>query len=170
VQAACSTAIGIVAGGPLMGGLWLYLLKRARGEPASVETAFSGFYVAFANLFLAGLVTWMLMILGFICLIIPGLYLAVAWMFTLVLVIDKRLDFWTAMELSRKMVTKHWWKFFGFWLVLLLMKVGGALFCGIGLFLTAPIALAAAVFAYEDIFGVAAQKANPPAAARFGPS
>jgi predicted Ser/Thr protein kinase len=170
VQAACSTAIGIVAGGPLMGGLWLYLLKRARGEPASVETAFSGFHIAFANLFLAGLVTWMLIILGFICFIIPGLYLAVAWMFTLVLVIDKRLDFWTAMELSRKMVTKHWWKFFGFWFVLLLMKVGGALFCGIGIFLAAPIALAAAVFAYEDIFGVAAQKANLQAGARVGPS
>src|SRR4051812_33832081 len=98
VQAACSTAIGIVAGGPLMGGLWLYLLKRARGEPNNLDTAFSGFRIAFANLFLAGLVTWMLLILGFICFIIPGVYLAVAWMFTLILVIDKRMDFWTAME------------------------------------------------------------------------
>src|SRR5258706_14782947 len=43
VQAASSTAVGIAASGPLMGGLWLYLLKRARGQPAGIETAFSGF-------------------------------------------------------------------------------------------------------------------------------
>ncbi|HWW02444.1 MAG TPA: protein kinase [Candidatus Acidoferrum sp.] len=169
VQAANSTAVGIVAGGPLMGGLWLYLLNRARGEPASLDTAFSGFRIAFVNLFLGSLVTFVLTLIGFICLVLPGLYLAVAWMFALILVIDLRLDFWPAMELSRQVVTRHWWKFFGFWIVLLLMKVAGALACGVGLFFTAPIALAATVFAYEDIFGPARRKASE-ASARVGPS
>jgi len=168
VQAAYSTAIGIVASGPLMGGLWLYLLKRARGEPAGIETAFSGFRIAFVDLFLAGFVTFLLTLLGFFCLILPGLYLAVVWMFALILVIDKRLDFWSAMELSRRMVTKHWFKVFGFFLVLLLMNLAGLLVCGIGVFFTAPIALAATVFAYEDIFGLARRKANEPSA-RVGP-
>jgi len=168
VQAASSTAIGVVAGGPLMGGLWLYLLKRARGEPAGVETAFSGFRIAFVDLFLAGFVTFLLTLLGFFCLILPGLYLAVAWMFTSILVIDKRLDFWSAMELSRRMVAKHWFKVFGFFLVLMLMNLAGLLVCGIGVFFTAPIALAATVFAYEDIFGLARRNANEPSA-RVGP-
>ncbi|HWX20199.1 MAG TPA: protein kinase [Candidatus Binatia bacterium] len=169
VQAASSTAVGIVAVGPLMGGLWLYLVNRARGEPAGLDTAFSGFRIAFVNLFLAGFVRFVLTLLGFICLILPGLYLAVAWMFALLLVIDLRLDFWPAMELSRKVVTRHWWKLFGFWLVLLVINAAGALACGIGLFFTAPIALAATVFAYEDIFGSARRKA-PELSARVGPS
>ncbi len=164
-----STLVGLAIGGPLMGGLWLYLLKQARGEQATADTAFSGFRIAFADLFLASLVTLVLMTLGFVCLLLPGFYLAAAWMFTLPLVIDLRLDFWSAMELSRKVVTRHWWKFFAFWLVLLLVKFSGALACGVGLFLTAPVAMAAAVFAYEDIFGPAQRKVAE-ASAQFGPS
>ena len=164
-----STLVGLAIGGPLMGGLWLYLLKQARGEQATADTAFSGFRIAFADLFLASLVTLVLMTLGFVCLLLPGFYLAVAWMFTLPLVIDLRLDFWSAMELSRKVVTRHWWKFFAFWLVLLLVKFSGALACGVGLLFTAPLAMAAAVFAYEDIFGPAQRKVAE-ASAQFGPS
>ena len=170
VQAAYSTAVGIVAGAPLMGGLWLYLLKRARGESSGIDTAFSGFHLAFVQLFLAGLVTKMLTLVGFVCFILPGLYLLVAWMFTLQLVIDKRLDFWTAMGVSRRMVTRHWFKMFLFWLVLAIMNFAGLLLCGVGIFLTTPIALAAVVFAYEDIFGAADKNARSPAAAQFGPS
>src|SRR5207247_899615 len=169
VQAASSTAVGIVAGGPLMGGLWLYLLKKARHEQAGVDTAFAGFRVAFLNLFLAGFVTFLLTLIGFICLILPGIYLAVAWMFALVLVIDKQMDFWPAMELSRKTVGKHWWKFFGFWLVLVLMNLVGLMLCWVGFFLTAPVALAATVYAYEDIFGAAASAARQ-ASAGVGPT
>ena len=168
-HSANSTLVGLAIGGPLMGGLWLYLLKQARGEEASADTAFSGFRIAFADLFLASLVTLVLTVLGFVCLLLPGFYLAVAWMFALPLVIDLRLDFWSAMELSRKVVTRHWWKFFAFWLVLLLVKFLGALACGVGLLFTGPLAMAAAVFAYEDIFGPARRKAAE-ASAQFGPS
>src|SRR5258707_1890688 len=59
-SAANSTLIGLVVTGPLMGGLWLYFLKRIRGEKVGVETAFSGFSVAFAPLMLAGLVVKLL--------------------------------------------------------------------------------------------------------------
>ena len=34
-----------------------------------------------------------------------------------VLVIDKKLEFWPAMELSRKVITHHWWTIFGLLLV-----------------------------------------------------
>jgi predicted Ser/Thr protein kinase len=168
LQAAYSTAVGLVVGGPLMGGLALYYLKRIRGEPAVLDTIFSGFRVAFLPLLLAGLVTFLLKLVGFLCFILPGIYLAVIWIFTMPLVIDKRLDFWQAMELSRKVVTKHWWKFLGFWLLLALMNVVGVIPCGIGLFITAPITAAALMYAYEDILGVAGRATTQPAA--VGPS
>lgn len=157
-----TSALAILVWGPLMGGLYFYLLKKIRGERTSIETAFSGFSKRFLHLFLGGFVAFALTGLGFICLILPGIYLLVAWMFILPLIIDKGLDFWPAMELSRKMVSKHWWKLLSFGIVLALITLGGVLACGIGLFVTAPIALAAQMYAYEDIFGLASLGVNKP--------
>ncbi len=154
-HAANSSLIGIVVGGPLSGGLWLYLLKKIRGEPANVGTAFSGFSVAFVPLFLGGLVTLLLVLAGVLCFLLPGIYFAVAWAFTLMLIADKGLDFWPAMELSRRVISKHWWKFLLLFIVLGLIELAGFLACIIGILVAAPIAMAALAYAYEDIFGPA---------------
>jgi serine/threonine protein kinase len=161
--------IGLLASGPLFGGLYWFFLKRIRGETTTVETAFSGFSNRFLHLFLAYFVSFVLTVLGLFCLILPGIYLMVAWTFTLPLIMDKGLDFWSAMELSRKIVTKHWWKFFGFVIFLVLLKLAGLMVCLVGVFITVPIAQAALMYAYEDIFGGVAPAATvPPLAA--GPS
>ncbi|HUI06730.1 MAG TPA: protein kinase [Verrucomicrobiae bacterium] len=160
--AALSALIGVVVNGPLLGGLCLYFLKRIRGEQPGLGTAFSGFSSVFLPLFLASLVTTVLTIAGFFCLILPGLYFVIAWIFTLALVIDKRLGFWRAMGLSRKTVSKHWWKFFGFIIVLSLIKLAGMLVFVVGSLVTAPVALAALMYAYEDIFGVTKKPSGLP--------
>lgn len=139
--------------GPLTGGLQLYFLYKIRGRRANVETAFSGFTQRYLHLFLAGFVTTSLTTLGYFLLILPGIYLTIAWTFTLALVIDKQLHFWSAMELSRKAVTRHWWKFFAFALVLTLFKLAGLVVFLVGFFVTLPIAVAALMYAYEDLFG-----------------
>jgi hypothetical protein len=138
---------------PLVSGLGLYYLRKIRGLPVSVGVLFSGFTQRFVPLLLGGLVTTLLTVLGFICLILPGIYLFVAWIFALTLIIDKRLDFWPAMNLSRKMVNKHWWKIFALVALVFLLSVAGLLGLIVGIFVTTPIAWLAATFAYEDIFG-----------------
>jgi hypothetical protein len=104
-------------GGVFYGGLCVVFLKRIRGEPAPVREVFSGFRTMFVQLLLAGLLTSLLTLLAafVFCFLIglPGLYLKIAWVFALPLVIDKRLEFWSAMELSRKTVTRIWFKVFG---------------------------------------------------------
>jgi hypothetical protein len=55
--------------------------------------------------------------LGICCCIVPGVYLFVAWLFSLPLVMDKRLEFWSAMEASRRVVTRVWFEVFGLFLV-----------------------------------------------------
>ncbi len=101
---ASTSVLGVLLGVPLMGGLYLCFIKKIRGERVRVETAFSGFSNSFLHLVLAGFVKCVLTMLGLLCLILPGIYLFVAWFFTLPLVIDKRLDFWPAMRLSRKTI------------------------------------------------------------------
>jgi predicted Ser/Thr protein kinase len=164
-----SGTLATLVWGPLMGGLWFYFIKKIRRESATVETAFCGFSKQrFLHLFLAGFVTSMLTWLGFLCLILPGIYLLIAWMFTLPLVMDKQLDFWSAMELSRKVVTKHWFKFFGFGIVMMLLTFAGVLALVVGVFVMSPLILGALMYAYEDVFGGVVQPAAAPAAA--GPS
>jgi serine/threonine protein kinase len=147
--------LSMLLSGPLMGGLYFYLLKRIRGERVRTENAFAGFGHSVVQLFLAGFVMQVLTVLGFVCLILPGIHLLVAWLFTLPLIIDKRLEFWPALRLSRKTIIKHWWKFFGFVVVLGLMNLAGLLACGIGILVTLPVSYASLMFAYEDII-------NPP--------
>ena len=100
--------------GVLYGGVYLIFLNRIRGRPASVGDVFAGFSLGFAQLMLAGFLTQLLTIIGLCCcLVLPGLYLFVAWVFSVPLVADKRLEFWSAMELSRKVVTRVWFEIFG---------------------------------------------------------
>ena len=82
-------------------------------------------------------------------------------MFTLPLVLDKGLDFWSAMELSRKVVTKHWFKLLGFLIVMLLLVFAGVLALFVGVLVMMPLIIAAQMYAYEDIFGTAAGAAQP---------
>jgi hypothetical protein len=98
--------------GVLMGGLYLACLRRLRGEPASVAGVFDGFKLCFVQLMLAGALTKLLEQIGFAVCLLPGIYLIVAWAFVLPLVADRRLEFWPAMELSRKIVTRVWFPAF----------------------------------------------------------
>jgi predicted Ser/Thr protein kinase len=155
--------------GPLSSGLCLYFLRKIRGETSTIEIAFSGFGTRFLDLFLAGFAVSVFTAAGFACLVLPGIYLLIAWSFALPLVIDQGLDFWTAMQLSRKVVTRRWWKFFSFALLLLLLSAAGTLAFGIGVLVTVPVALASMMYAYEDVFGAAARSVKQPTAT-MGPS
>ncbi len=109
--------------GIIMGGFYLACLRRLRGEAVSPAEVFSGFKVAFAPLLLAGLVSALLTGLSLCCLILPAIYLFVAWFFTVPLVADKKIFFWAAMELSRKVVTRVWFEMFVLLLVAFLPMI-----------------------------------------------
>ena len=145
-----------IVGGPIytifMAGLFKYYLKLIRGESAGIGDAFSGFGPSIGQLILLSFVMNILMLIGYVLLLIPGIYLAVAWFFSIPLVIDKQMGFWQAMELSRKMVNKHWFLIFAFLLVYGLLSVAGIIACCIGIFVTLPIGIAALMYAYETIF------------------
>jgi hypothetical protein len=170
-----SFVLGLIKGavGPLVGvctgGLYFLVLKLIRGEPARFGDAFGGFSLAFLQLLLAGLISGCLTSVGLLCCLLPGIYLGVAWLFALPLVIDKNLDFWPAMELSRKVVSRHWWLFFGFVLVNFLVMLLGLAVCIVGFFIAYPVVLGAIAYAYEDIFGrqpAGAQEAPAPMASQ----
>ncbi len=136
----------------LTAGLLKYFLMLIRGEPATVGDAFSGFGPMIGQLFLLGLVMNLLILVGLVLCVIPGIFLQVAWLFSVPLVIDRRMNFWDAMELSRKMVCKHWFIVFAFLIVYGLVVMAGVIACCVGILVTIPIGLGAWMYAYETIF------------------
>ncbi len=87
--------------------------------------------------------------------LLPVIFLTVNWIFVLPLILDKRMDFWPAMQTSWKMVRKHWWQLFGLIVLVGLINLGGALLCCVGLLFSMPIGIAALMYAYETIFSAA---------------
>ena len=86
-------------------------------------------------------------------LLLPAIYLNVAYTFVLPLVIDRGLPVWESMELSRRTVNHEWFRLFGLLLAAGVLILVSALLLGVGLVLTLPLCTAALMFAYEDLFG-----------------
>lgn len=137
----------------LSAGLYNYYLKLIRNENPQMGDAFAGFSSIAGQLLLLGLVKLLLLLVGFAFCVLPCVYLSVAWVFALPLVIDRRLGFWQAMELSRRVVTRHWFIVFAFLLVDGLLMLCGVFACCIGLVVTIPLGVLALLYAYEDILG-----------------
>jgi uncharacterized membrane protein len=150
--------IGFVAGLALgyvfVGGAYWVFLKLVRRQSADISDVLVSFGVAFVPLILLSLVTQSLMMVGFMLLFIPGLYVLLVYgLFPPLLVIDKGLDFWPAMETSRKVVQAQFFQVAVFALLSFALLLGGVLMCLVGFFVTFPVCMAATVYAYEDIFG-----------------
>jgi hypothetical protein len=89
-----------------------------------------------------GLVAWASMV-----------YFQVCWLFALPLAADKGLEFWPALQLSRRMVMKHWWMTFWLTFVSGMLVLAGMLACLVGVFATGPVALAMLAAHYDRVFG-----------------
>ncbi len=105
--------LNMLLSGVLFGGLYLVFLRRIRGQQTNISEVFTGFGDGFAQLMLAGFVTSLLSSIGMLFCVLPWLYLHVAWSFAVPLVADKRMEFWSAMERSRRKVNRVWFSMLG---------------------------------------------------------
>jgi hypothetical protein len=152
--------------GALMGGWYYYFLLKIRGQPATLGDAFAGFTRAFLNLVLLGIVKSLIVTVGLFLLILPGIYLGVAYTFAYLLATDKRLPMWDSMETSRRTVTRQWWRVFGLLLLGIPFALLGFAALGVGIFVAGPLIVGAGAYAYEDLFNpqpVTIQPAAPSA-------
>lgn len=123
---------------PIVTGIMMLAIDYSRGEGIEFKSIFNYFHLT-GKLALAGILIYIMTIIGFVLLILPGIYLSIAYIFTLPLIVDKGMNVWDAMELSRKAVTKHWFKVFGLFFLLSLIMALGTLALGIGLIWAVPL-------------------------------
>lgn len=93
-------------------------------------------------------------------LVVAGLLFIIAvtivkllWMYSLPLIIDRKLGFWPAMNLSRKVNGRVFWKLFVLSVLSGLINIGGLLLCCVGLLFSVPLSLLLITCAYEQLYG-----------------
>lgn len=145
--------LGSAATYPFLAGINMIGIRRAADQPVSFNEMFSHFG-RFVPLVLTGLLMMVLVYVGLLLLILPGIYLSVAYMLAIPLVVERGLSPWQALETSRKAISQHWFKAFGLFLVLGLIMGVSALALGIGLIWTIPLFVIAIGVLYRIIFGV----------------
>ncbi len=138
--------------GVLTGGWYYYFIQKIRGQPATLRDAFSGFTRAFVNLVAISILVSLIVTVGLIFLIIPGIYFGVAYSFAYMLATDRRLPIWEAMETSRRTATRQWWRVFGLLLLGIPFGLLGFAALGVGIFVAGPLIVGAGAYAYEDLF------------------
>ncbi|HPA18889.1 MAG TPA: GYF domain-containing protein [Verrucomicrobiae bacterium] len=153
--------VGTVLGTMLGGGAYRYLIRVVRGGQPDLADLFAGFREKPVPLGVLGIVQGIAITIGVLLCVAPGIYLAVAYAFSIPLVMEKNQGFWDAMETSRKTVTPHWFPMFGLCLIAIAFAIVGALLCGVGLLAAYPICGLMIAKAYCGLFDGSPE--NPPA-------
>ena len=91
--------------------------------------------------------------LGVLAFIIPGLVIAAMYKFTYLFIVDKRMEFWPAMQASHNLVRNDYFGFTMFLILAFLVNVLGFLCFIVGLFVTVPVTFAAITIAYNELVG-----------------
>jgi len=151
--------IQIIIFTPMTMGLVMIALKHSVGAKIELGELFKH-YNKILPLFLGYLISTIAVIIGFLLFIIPGIYLSIAYVMAMILIVEKGMGPWEALETSRKAVTKKWFNMFGFMILASIVVVVGALALLVGLVWALPLVTLAFAMVYRDMFGVEAETLN----------
>ena len=149
VFVALNAMVPMILQGPLLAGFHLFIIKRLLGRQTDFGDIFKGF-----NFFVPALVASLVIMLftgaaSLLCLI-PGLVVAAMYKFTYLFIVDKRMDFWPAMQ---AVVRSDYFGFTMFLLLMALVNILGAICCIVGLLVSIPTCMAAITVAYQELVG-----------------
>lgn len=137
---------------PFMAGLYMMGIKIAAKVPVTASEVFD-YLNRFLNLAIAGILIYVMVIIGLVFLILPGIYLAVSYGMTMQLIAEKNMKPWEAMETSRKAIGHQWFKIFGLYLALFLIMIAAIIPLGFGLIWALPLSIVVFGTLYTKIFG-----------------
>ena len=137
---------------PMSIAIMIMGIRHAQNKSVSAGEIFRHFGTM-GTLLLAYIIMTIMIMIGFVLLVIPGIYLMYAYMFAMPLIVEKKMGAWHALETSRKAVTKVWFRFFGFVWLLMLINLIAMIPLGLGWIWTIPWSVLAFAMVYIKIFG-----------------
>jgi uncharacterized membrane protein len=150
---------------------WVFL-KAVRREKIEIKDMFSVFQRNYWNAVVAGLLKFIIIGLGIMMLIVPGIIFACRLAFVNYLVIDRKMEALEALKASWAMTRGHGWTIFGMGLLAILIVIAGLLCFFFGVFIAAMWISAAFAVLFYSVYlkkgipptnGTEVQPAEPPA-------
>ena len=132
-----------------MGATAFYL--AAHDNPQTVEVAHLWHPQKFWSFLGTSILVSIVVVLGMILLIVPGVIFALMFMFATMIVIDRGLGPIVSMKESKRITTGYKWKLLGLALVLTLLNLAGLLALVVGLLVTVPVTVLAFTRAYREL-------------------
>ena len=144
---------GLLLGGPTMASYFHLAHLASKGQQIDISDFFRGFDKA-GSLMKLSLLIFLIVLLGFIMLIIPGIYFAVSYVFSHLFVwfYDKEPS--EAIRLSKLTVSGNFRQILLLFLILAGINLLGLMALGIGILLTMPFSFCVVYAAFDDIIGI----------------
>ncbi|HSR70531.1 MAG TPA: hypothetical protein VLU25_21555 [Acidobacteriota bacterium] len=139
---------GLLAG-PVLNGLALTSLSKGRKESVQLSRFFDGFrFPDIVWALVASLVIFLLVMVGLVFLIVPGMVIGAMYSLTFHYIVDEKRDFWDAMEASRRFIAQDYFGWTAFAALLAGINLIGLSVAGIGTIFTLPYSALAVTAAY----------------------
>ena len=146
-------ALILVSAAIQMGFLKLFL-TAARNKTPSYEIILSEVNIGKAFRFVAtGFLYVLLVIVGLFLFIIPGIYFAVKYGYTLYFIVDRNAKIGEAFSLSAQATKGNKWNLIGLGILIVLINVAGAIALLYGLLVTIPVTMLASAYAFNKLSG-----------------
>ncbi len=146
-----SSLVQLLVSGVVASAYYGGLLDIANGQPVSVGSFFRPRNVV--SVVIASLIVGILTGIGVVLCILPGLLVTVFTLFSTVAIVDRNLSPIDGIKASIDITKAHFGKVLLAWLLSLALLAVGALLCGVGLLLTAPLAYLFVVYTYRTLSG-----------------
>ena len=144
---------GLLLGGPTMASYFHMAQLASRGQQIEISDFFRGFDKA-GSLIKLSLLIFLIVLLGLMMLIIPGIYFAVSYVFSHLFIWFYDKDPAEAIRLSRKTVSGNFGQILLLFLILAGINLLGIMALGVGILLTMPFSFCVVYAAFEDIIGI----------------
>lgn len=105
------------------------------------------------NFIVASILYGLLCAVGFLLLIVPGVYWALQYQFYGFHIVDRSSGPLEALKQSAELTRGFKWRLLGFWVVLLLINILGLIPLGLGLLITVPLSLMAFAHVFRRLQG-----------------
>jgi len=125
-------------------------LKFVERRSASYDDLFSGGSL-FANYLVTSIILAIIVTVGLILFVIPGIYLALRFQFAPFVVVDEGLGPFAALARSSELTRGVKWKLLGFDILLALIEIAGAIVFLIGLLVAIPTIILAVTYVYRQL-------------------
>jgi uncharacterized membrane protein len=138
--------------GALHAGFSIHTIKKLSGRRADFSDFFKGFNF-FIPALVASLVIGVFAFAGALACLVGAIVVSAMFQFTYLFIVDKKMDFWPAMQASHALVKADYFGFSMFIVLSFLVNLLGVCCLIVGLLITVPLTLAATVIAYRELVG-----------------